>query len=114
MKITNEITGTRYRVLIDRYEDNERVDSASTGKLIHLIHDICKSYTGEFVIESLEGGYVYKNGELKSRRKLAITFVDADKDTVDSLAADLCAFFKRSSVLVEASPVARYNVEETI
>ena len=114
MKITNEISGTRYRVLIDRYEDNERVDSASTGKLIHLIHDICKNYTGEFMIESIDGGYIYKNGELKSRRKLAITFIDADKDAVDSMAADLCAFFKRSSVQVEASPVKWYSVEETI
>ena len=85
-----------------------------TAKYVDILKHVCQSYHVAFSYHELDGGYFYENGEFTQEHTLALMLVSANKDTVNNIAKDLCAFFNQESVMVTSSPCSVVFVKENL
>ena len=83
-------------------------------KYIRVLRNVCYSYRVPFSFSVQEGGYIYENGEYARENSLILTLIGVEKDIVQDIAKDLCAFFHQESVLVTESPIQAYFVREKL
>lgn len=83
-------------------------------KYISVLRNVCYAYKVPFSFNVEEGGYIYQNGDYARETSLVLTLIDAEKDVVNEIAKDLCAFFHQESVLVTESRIDSYYVSETL
>lgn len=83
-------------------------------KYIRILRNVCYSYKVPFSFQVQEGGYLYENGEYARETSLVLTLIDAEKNVVDDIARDLCAFFHQESVLVTENPIQAHFIRETL
>ena len=111
---TEEKKETIYTVLLDNDNEESELNNYSTGKLVHLIQTICKSYVGKFTVRKEESGYIYENGTMRRNDCFVLNFFDTGEDTINNIAADLCAFFKCKDVCVNRREEYRHIVKDSI
>jgi hypothetical protein len=85
-----------------------------TEKYMNILRDVCFAYHMPFSFGVQGGGYIHENGEYTKETTLMLTLIDADPDTVNEIAKDLCAFFHQESVLITEGSVRAYYVSETL
>jgi len=85
-----------------------------TGTYISILKNVCFAYKIPFSFDVEEGGYIHESGEYTRETTLVLTLIDADKNTVDEIARDLCVFFHQESVMITESPVRSYFISETL
>ena len=61
-----------------------------------------------------EGGYFHDDGEYTEETSLVLTLIDADSETVQDIAKDLCAFFRQESVLVTENCISGQFINEAL
>lgn len=83
-------------------------------KYIRVLRNVCYSYKAPFSFTVQEGGYIYESGEYAQETSLVLTLIDVEKDVVNDIAKDLCAFFRQESVLVTENQIRAYSVRETL
>ncbi len=66
---------------------------------------VCKSHHVPFSFSVREGGYFHENGDYTQEQTLVLSLIEADKQIVESIAKDLCAFFHQESVMVTESVI---------
>ena len=114
MIVSEEKKKIIYTVVLDADNENSELNNYSTGKLIHLIQTICKSYVGKFTVDKVDTGYIFENGVMRRNDCFVLNFFDTDEDTVNNIAADLCAFFKCNDVYISRREEYRHTVKESI
>lgn len=72
----------------------------TTGKMYHIIQNVCKTYTGNFTVKRFDGGVVFENGEFKEQDLVVVKLSGVNEQEADMIAADLCAFFDLEGVSV--------------
>ena len=111
---TEEKKETIYTVILDNDNEESELNNYSTGKLVHLIQTICKSYVGKFTVRKEESGYIYENGTMRRNNSFVLNFFNADEETINNIAADLCAFFKCKDVYISRREEYRHIVKDSI
>ena len=85
-----------------------------TEKFTSVLRNVCRSYHVAFSFNVAEGGYFHDDGRYTQETTLVITLIDVEKDLVDEIAKDLCAFFHQESVMITASEVEGYFVSDNL
>lgn len=85
-----------------------------TEKYISVLRNVCFAYNTPFSFDVEEGGYIHENGDYTLETTLVLILIDAEKDTIDNIAKDLCVFFHQESVLITESRIRSYYVRETL
>ena len=85
-----------------------------TDMYISILKNVCRSYGVPFSFSVDQGGYVHKDGRYTQETTLVISLIDVEKNTVEEIAKDLCAFFHQESVMITENTVRTYFVKETI
>ena len=115
MKRNENIKMDQYLIRLDFTDDqNSLVPRFSTGKLYHIIQNVCKNYAGSFSIRKIDGGYVYSDGVFKETAEMHIKVNGVTENEADMIAADLCAFFEMDKVTVGKQVIEYHTVEEQL
>ena len=85
-----------------------------TDKYLNVLRNVCKAYRIPFSFDVEEGGYIHENGEYTRETTLVLCLIDVEREIVDEIAKDLCAFFHQESVLITRDPVEVYYINETL
>ncbi len=83
-------------------------------KYIRILRNVCIAYHTAFSFSVAEGGYIHEDGEYTNEMSLVLTLIDAEKDIVNEIARDLCAFFHQESVLITENRIRTYYVHEDL
>lgn len=82
-----------------------------TEKYISVLQHVCLAYGVSYSFSILEGGYIHENGDVSQETTLLLNLIDIKRETVDSIARDLCAFFHQESVLITRGHVRSYFIK---
>ena len=85
-----------------------------TEKYISILKDVCRNYHVGFSVSAGQGGYFFEDGSYVQETTLVLSLIDADVDTVNEIAKDLCVFFRQESVLITENKVRSYFVKEKL
>lgn len=67
-----------------------------------------------FSVSAGQGGYFFEDGSYVQETTLVLSLIDADVDTVNEIAKDLCVFFRQESVLITENKVRSYFIKEKL
>ena len=62
----------------------------------------------------MQGGYIHEDGQYTQENTLVLTLIDADSETVNEMAKDLCVFFHQESVMITENEVRAYFINEKL
>ncbi len=85
-----------------------------TARYVSILRNVCRSYHVPFSFSTAEGGYFHEDGRYTQENTLVLSLIDAERDTVNEIAKDLCAFFRQESVLITENTVRAYMVNEKL
>ena len=105
---------TETKIYVGLNDSASKEQKFDTGTYTHILKKICRSYAVPFSISTVDGGYFHENGEYTEEKTLVILLIDAEKETVDEMAKDLCVFFHQESVLITEEHVRAYYVRESL
>lgn len=77
-----------------------------TTKYVDVLKRVCRNYQVPFSMSLITGGYFHVDGSYVEENSLMLTLLDAEDDTVEQMAKDLCTFFRQESVMVVSAPVS--------
>lgn len=81
-----------------------------TATYVSILKNVCKSYHIPFSVSFSEGGYFHEDGQYTEEKTLVISLIDADRDSINEIAKDLCVFFHQESVMITDDQVNAYYV----
>ena len=102
------------RIYIGLNDSITRTQLFETEKYMSILRNVCLSYKTPFSFEVVEGGYIHTDGEFVRETSLVLILIDADKNVVEDIARDLCAFFHQESVLITEDHVRMYYISESV
>lgn len=85
-----------------------------TGTYVNILKTVCCAYKTAFSFDLIEGGYIHENGEYTREKTLVLDLIDVDRDVVNEIAKDLCAFFHQESVMITEGEVRTFFISETL
>lgn len=85
-----------------------------TPKYISVLKNVCKSYHVPFSFSLAQGGYIHEDGRYTEEQTLVISLIDGEKEVINEIAKDLCAFFHQESVLITEGKVRSYYVNHSV
>lgn len=96
--------------------DKEKCEQIfSLEKYKSIVKLICRNYRVNFSMYKLEGGYFYEdNVSYVEENTIMITLIGIEKETVNEIAKDMCAFFNQESVMIVYNPVTIVSVKENL
>jgi hypothetical protein len=83
-------------------------------KYINILEYVCKSYHVPFTFITADGGYFFDDGKFVKEKSLVLNMTDVDKNTINEIAKDLCAFFHQDKVMISESNIRCYFVSENL
>ena len=102
------------RIYVGLNDAVEKKQIFETDKYLRILREVCYAYRTPFSFDVLEGGYFHKNGDYTQETTLMLTLIDAERETIDEIAKDLCVFFHQESVMITENPVRSYFVSESL
>ena len=106
---------TETRIYVGLNDSETREQKYDTGKYLGLLKEICRNYHVAFSVDVEEGGYYHDDGEYTEETTLVLVLIDTDREKVNGIAGDLCAYFRQESVLVTEDRIdGRFIYEKTI
>lgn len=90
------------------------LQSHNTEKFENVLYTICKNYNLSFSIQHMLGGFFHEDGRFVKENSIQITFIGGDKNTIDEVSKDICAFFHQESVMVVHDFVDCYYVKNSL
>ena len=99
-----QMTETRIYVGLNDAETREQI--FETEAYVEILKDVCRSHHIAFSLDIEEGGYYHEDGEYTEETSLILILVEADPDTVQAIAKELCARFHQESVLITEDRVS--------
>ena len=85
-----------------------------TERYIEILKNVCRNYHVAFSFMIAQGGYFHTDGQYTQEHSLILSLIDAQTDTVNEMAKDLCVFFHQESVLITEDQVRAYFVSEQL
>ena len=85
-----------------------------TARYVSVLKKVCCSYHVPFSVSLAQGGYMHENGEYTEELTLVISLIDVDREIINEIARDLCAFFHQESVMITKEHVRTYFVSESL
>ena len=85
-----------------------------TGKYINILKNVCLSYGVPFSFAVIEGGYIHESGEYTQEKTLVLSLIGVERELIEEIARDLCAFFHQESVLITSGEVESYFISESL
>lgn len=105
---------TETKIYVGLNDSETRVQMYDTEKYISILKDVCRNYHVGFSVSAGQGGYFFEDGSYVQETTLVLSLIDADVDTVNEIAKDLCVFFRQESVLITENEVRTYYVSEKL
>ncbi len=105
---------TETRIYVGLNDSVTKKQLFETEKYIRLLREVCLAYRTPFSFDVQEGGYLHENGEYTKETTLTLTLIDTERETIDEIAKDLCAFFHQESVLITEDHVRSYFIRESL
>ena len=106
---------TETRIYVGLNDAETKKQKFETDKYLGILKNICQGYHVAFSVDIEEGGYFHEDGEYTEETSLVLILIDADRDIVQEIAKDLCAFFHQESVLVTEDQIeGRFVHEESL
>ena len=102
------------KIYVGLNDSVEKKQLMETETYINVLRNVCCAYNTAFSFDAVEGGFIHENGELTKETTLVLTLIETDKDVVDEIARDLCAFFHQESVLITENEVRAYYICESL
>ena len=96
---------TETRIYVGLNDAETREQEHETEAYVEILKDVCRSHHVAFSMDIEEGGYYHEDGEYTEETSLVLILVEADPDTVQAIAKDLCARFHQESVLITENRV---------
>ena len=93
--------------------DTHRQESG-TEKYISILKTVCRAYSVAFSFHTVSGGYFHEDGSYVEENTLVLTLMDAEDETIEEIAKDLCAFFHQESVMVTNAAAEVYFIRERL
>ena len=93
-----QMVETRLYVGLNDAETKEQI--FETEQYLQQLKNLCFTYHVPFSVGIEEGGYFHNNGDYVEEKTLVLTLIDAEKDTIQKIAEDLCVLFHQESVLL--------------
>ena len=91
---------TETRIYVGLNDAETRKQKYETEAYVEILKDVCRSHHVAFSMDIEEGGYFHEDGEYTEETSLVLILVEAEPDTVQAIAKDLCAHFHQESVLI--------------
>lgn len=88
------------KVYVGLNDSMTRKQEHDTGSYVTILKKVCVDHGVPFSFDVINGGYIHDDGEYTEEKTIALTFIDVERETVESIARDLCALFNQESVLV--------------
>ena len=85
-----------------------------TEKYINILKNVCLSYGVPFSFSVIEGGYIHESGEYTQEKTLVLSLIGVERELIEEIARDLCAFFHQESVLITSGEVESYFISEQL
>ena len=85
-----------------------------TEKYISILKNVCKSYHVAFSFSVDQGGYVHEDGRYTQEVSLVLSLIDVEREVINEIAKDLCAFFNQESVMITENEIRTYFVTESL
>lgn len=85
-----------------------------TGKYVSILKNVCISYGVPFSFSVIEGGYIHESGEYTQEKTLVLSLIGVERERIEEIARDLCAFFHQESVLITSGEVESYFISESL
>ena len=105
---------TETKIYVGLNDSETRVQMYDTEKYISILKDVCRNYHVGFSVSAGQGGYFFEDGSYVQETTLVLSLLDADVDTVNEIAKDLCVFFRQESVLITENKVRSYFIKEKL
>ena len=105
---------TETKIYVGLNDSETRVQMYDTEKYISILKDVCRNYHVGFSVSAGQGGYFFEDGSYVQETTLVLSLIDADIDTVNEIAKDLCVFFRQESVLITENKVRSYFIKEKL
>ena len=105
---------TETKIYVGLHDSETRVQMYDTEKYISILKDVCRNYHVGFSVSAGQGGYFFEDGSYVQETTLVLSLIDADVDTVNEIAKDLCVFFRQESVLITENKVRSYFIKEKL
>ena len=105
---------TETKIYIGLNDSIKKEQLFETEKYINILREVCCAYHVPFSFDVIEGGYIHENGDYTRETTLVLTLIDSEKDTVNEIAKDLCAFFHQESVLITEDHIRTYFISESL
>ena len=102
------------KICVGLSDSETRVQMYDTEKYISILKDVCRNYHVGFSVSAGQGGYFFEDGSYVQETTLVLSLIDADIDTVNEIAKDLCVFFRQESVLITENKVRSYFIKEKL
>ena len=81
-----------------------------TEQYVEQLKKLCCTYHVPFSVAFEEGGYFHENGEYVEEKTLVLTLIDAEMETIQKIAKDLCSMLNQESILVTEDLVKGYYI----
>lgn len=104
------VTMSETKIYIGLNDGETREQMFKTETYLHVLQYVCKNYHVGFSVDVERGGYFHDDGEFIEENSLVLVLLDADPDTVQNIAKDLCTFFNQESVLITQGHVDGYFI----
>ena len=85
-----------------------------TEKYVSILKKVCCSYHVPFSFSLAQGGYMHEDGRYTEEATLVISLIDVDKELINEIAKDLCAFFHQESVLITEGRIRAYFINQPL
>ena len=85
-----------------------------TKQYLEQLKKLCFTYHVPFSVGMEEGGYFHDNGDYVEEKTLVLTLIDAEKETIQNIAKDLCTMFNQESILITDDIVKGCYIGSTV
>lgn len=104
----------RYTVSVGLDDKDEKLQKIQTERALRLVTSCCKGYGAAFSSYLQDGGYIHDSGEYVLEKSVCIVFIDPDRNMIEEIAKDLCAFMNQESVLVTVEDIECFSISENL
>lgn len=105
---------TETKIYVGLYDALTRLQQHNTETYVDVMKYVCKSHHVSFSFVITEGGFFHEDGAYTQEQTLVLSLIDADKQVVEAIAKDLCAFFHQECVMITESMVNAYYIKDDL
>ena len=90
---------TQSTIYVGMNDSETHTQKFDTEHYLKILKNICYNYHVAFSVNQITGGYFHEDGTYVEENSLALTLIGIEKEIVQEIAKDLCAFFHQESVM---------------